>query len=584
MNKRLKKLAIGIALTVFAVFIFIKFCYINHRMISIFDDDRTTLVIEDNIDDSEARPLIDENEILLSYDTIKKYIDDNIWWDSELQKVTITTEDKIVRMQTDNLEAYVNNKPVTLNMPVKNVNGVIYVPILFLADFYNINIQHNKDDNVVIIDFKDKKVQTAKAVSKKAVVRTGKSVRYPIVEKLGKDTEDNTLLVYEKGEKWYKVRTARGAVGYIQKKYVKLDEESTTAEETKKDIKSSWKPQSGKINLVWDIYESRPDKIKADTMPGIDVVSPTWFELQKEPGKPIINRADSRYVEWAHNNGYKVWALFRNDFNSSANTSKFLNNTDYRDAVIRELLTYASLYNLDGINIDFENIKVSDKDALTQFVRELTPLLKEQGLVVSIDIGVPDGSENWSLCYDRKGLSEVVDYIIVMTYDQHWASSPTAGSTAQLSWVETYLQKTLEEVPKEKLLMGIPFYTRLWKEEKDEEGQVKVSSVAALSMDNAKKTVKNNNAQIEWDEESGQFYAEYTKEGATYKIWLEDENSIDLKSSLALKYDIAGTAIWARSFASKSIWSILDKNIKNTDSYKSWQENNQGKEREYNMD
>jgi len=489
-------------------------------------------------------------------------------------------------MQTDNLDAYVNNKPVTLNMPVKNVNGVIYLPIKFLADFYNINIQHNSEDNVVIIDFKDKRVQTAKPISSKAVVRKGKSLRYPIIEKLNTDSvseKDNTLLVFETDEKWYKVRTARGAVGYIQKKYVKLDEENITNEEPKKENKPSWKPESGKINLVWDMYEVRPDRIKTDLMPGVDVISPTWFELQKEPGEPIINRADSRYVEWAHNNGYKVWALFRNDFNSSENTSKFLNNTDYRDAAIRELLTYASLYKLDGINIDFENIKVSDRDALTQFVRELAPLLKEQGLVVSIDIGVPDGSENWSLCYDRKGLSKVVDYVAVMTYDQHWASSPEAGSTAQLSWVEKYLKTTLEEVPKEKLLLGIPFYTRLWKEEINEGGKVEVSSVAALSMDGARKTVKNNNAQIKWDDESGQFYAEYIKEGATYKIWLEDENSIDLKSSLVLKYDIAGTAVWARGFASDGIWSVLEKNIKNTDSYQSWQDISEGKKREYNI-
>ncbi len=248
---------------------------------------------------------------------------------------------------------------------------------------------------------------------------------------------------------------------------------------------------------------------------------------------------------------------------------------------MRQLLIYASLYNLDGINIDFENIYKEDKDALTQFVRELTPLLKEQGLIVSIDVTIPDGSDTWSKCYDRKALGEIVDYVMLMTYDQHWATSPVAGSVAQITWVEKNLVKVLDMVPREKLLLGLPFYTRLW-EETTVLGLKKVTNPKVLSMDAARKLVNDNNVEIMWDEKSGQFYAEYKNDGKTYKVWLEDENSINLKSSLVLKYKLAGACAWRRGDESPVIWEVLNKNLKLARNYSEWMESNTGTTYVYN--
>jgi len=506
-------------------------------------------------------------------------------------------------MKTDELEALVNNKPVTLNIPARESEGTVYIPIEFLSEFYGITIRYEVENNVVIIDPVSDIIQIARPINSNAVVRAGRSIKEPIVKEFGfledeeelniydesvnntasventdlitnridiEDLDDNALRVFKEYDNWYKVRTKGGIIGYIEKKFVMVEWVSSKNKFSYTDDEvEPWKPQKGKINLVWEMmYSTRPNLREIGKIEGLDVISPTWFQIQDDQGN-IINRADATYVEWAHQNGYKVWALFSNDFQDINATSRFLNNTDARDNAIRQILTYASLYKLDGINIDFENIYKEDRDALTQFVREITPLLREQGLVVSIDVNIPDGSDTWSKCYDHKALGEIVDYVALMTYDQHWAGSPVAGSVAQLSWVERNLVKVLEMVPREKLLMGIPFYIRLWQEE-EVAGAVKVTNPTVLTMKGAKEVISKYDAEVKWDEESGQFYAEYKKDGKTYKMWLEDENSINLKSSLVHKYKLAGTAAWKRSDASAEIWDVLNKNLKVFNNYQEW--------------
>jgi spore germination protein YaaH len=249
-------------------------------------------------------------------------------------------------------------------------------------------------------------------------------------------------------------------------------------------------------------------------------------------------------------------------------TNGFLNNTDIREKIIQQLLIYAKLYKLDGINIDFENIYLKDKGMLTQFMRELTPLLKEQGLIVSIDVTFRSSSENWSMCYDRKALAGIVDYMAVMAYDQHWAASPVAGSVAELDWVESNLIRILEEVPNEKVLLGLPFYTRVWKEEVVD-GKVKVSSTA-VSMGAVEKILSEKKPEVIWDENSGQHYVEYKVGKVTNKIWIEDSKSINLKTSLVHKYDLAGAASWRKGFEAENIWVVLQDTLKVKQDYSQW--------------
>ncbi|NMB96416.1 MAG: glycoside hydrolase, partial [Clostridiaceae bacterium] len=562
----------------------------NNDVVVAFQTDRTNLVIEDKIIIAKNPPMIVDEEILLPIEIIREYIDKDIFWDDNLKKVTITTKNRVIRMKTDELEAFVNNNPVNLNIPAKENNGTVYIPIEFLSEFYGIDIRHEEENNVVILDPTSSMIQIAKPINSKAVIRTGRSIKEPIIREYdflnieenveydphdensnstgtgenislisSQDTnlissyidiqelDDNVLRIFKEYDNWYKVRTKDGVIGYIEKKFVVVE---WIFIKNRFSLMESevipWKPEKGRINLVWEMmYSVRPNLQQIGKIEGLDVISPTWFQVEDDQGN-IINRSDATYVEWAHQNGYKIWALFSNDFQDIDATSRFLNNTDARDNAIRQILTYASLYKLDGINIDFENIYKEDKDALTQFVREITPLLREQGLVVSIDVNIPGGSDTWSKCYDHKALGEIVDYVMLMTYDQHWAGSPVAGSVAQLSWVENNLVKVLELVPREKLLLGLPFYIRLWQEEAVA-GTVKVTNPSVLTMKGAREVVNKYDATVEWDEESGQFYAEYEKDGKTYKMWIEDENSINLKSSLVHKYKLAGTAAWKRS-------------------------------------
>ncbi len=542
----------------------------NNDIVPAFNEAGLMLVIEgENIIPQKEPKIIDE-EILLPFDIVKKYFDPNIYWDEALQKVTITTKDRVIRMKTDVLDALVNNNPMTLNIPVTVEDDTVYIPIEFLGDFYGIEVSYIKESNIIIIDYKNSIRQIAEPIETDAVIRKGRSIRHPIIRKLEMtqaSSEKNTLRIFEEYDKWYKVRTWDGAIGYIEKRFVVV-KRMTVESLPQKEEPIAWKPANGKINLVWDmVYSRRENPASVGKMKGLDIISPTWFQVSNAEGE-LINRAYSKYVEWAHSEGYKVWALLSNDFTDLEMTSKLLNNTDARDNLIRNVLAYVALYKLDGINIDFENLYEKDKDAFTQFVREIAPFLREQGLVVSVDV-------NDIRCYDKKALSEAVDYIMYMSYDQHWSTSPVAGSVAQVTWVERILKRVLEneKVPREKLLLGLPFYTRVWKLETDANNKSKLTS-QALSMEAARKTIIENNAVTKWDEESGQFYAEYKKDNALYRLWLEDANSINLKSVLAHKYKLAGTCVWARNFASSDIWDVLNKNLKEMGSYKEWQNEN----------
>jgi len=561
-----------------AIFAMIDYYFIpNNQVVPPFRKEGINLVIDGVVTVQKEQPKVMNGEVLLPFDTIKAKIDNNIFWDSKLEKVTVTTDNRVVRMRTGSLSALVNNNVMTLNLPVSQNNGIILIPINFLSDLYDIDIVYSALNKVVIIDHKKSIVRYAVPVSTSAVVRNGCSIRSPIIYKPSEFsydvTQDNSningtmLRIYGAAGNWYKVRTTQGVVGFVEKRYVSI--KSIKTENTIDNPQNIiWKPYRGKINLVWEMmYEGKPDLSAIKGMKGLDVISPTWFQLQNEKGD-VINRSNGAYVEWAHKKGYKIWALLSNGFEGEM-TGKFLSNTDYRDNLIRQILTYSELYKLDGINIDFEDIRLEDKPDLTQFIREITPLLREQGLVVSIDI-------NTSASYDTKALADIADYIMVMTYDQHWRTSPVAGSVAQITWVESLLIKYLDVIPKEKLLVGLPFYTRLWKESTDANGNV-VVSCESLKMEEARTIIKENNAKVAWDKESGQFYAEYKKSGAVYKIWVEDKNSLDLKSSLSLKYQLAGTAAWSRTFETPDIWELLNSNLKEIGSYSEWALQNKNK-------
>jgi spore germination protein YaaH len=238
-------------------------------------------------------------------------------------------------------------------------------------------------------------------------------------------------------------------------------------------------------------------------------------------------------------------------------THEVLSSTEKREYVIKQILAFSALYDLDGINIDFENVGSDDGEYFVQFIKEITPYLKNQGLVVSVDMSVP---RPWTEHYNREALGEIIDYLIIMGYDEHWSTSPESGSVASIGFVLEGVEDTLLSVPKERVILGLPYYTRRWREEIID-GEIVVSS-KALSMSAAYNMLIENNAEINWDEVTAQYYGEYEISGILYRIWLEEERSIEEKVSLVQLYDLAGAAGWKLGLEKDEVWDVLYEYLK----------------------
>jgi spore germination protein YaaH len=543
----LRKIFLVLALIFAALFYTLLFMSLNS--VSVYSGEKPILVIENKVFES-IRPFIMENgHVLISYNIIKENLDPYIFWDPGENKVTITTYNKTVRLKTDSLTAMINTKPVEISFPVKVLDEP-YIPIRLLEELYGISVKVLSEHNRVIIDKQLPVRKMAGIRGREIAVKLSPSWFSPTVEKM---KQGQKLIVYGNEKGWYQVRTEDGVVGFVPGKKLEVFEMNFELKKAPEQFK--WNPGRGKLNMVWDyIHSSTPDMRREKAPKGLDIISPTWFSITDGRGT-IESKADISYIEWAHKNNLAVWALIDNSFDPDI-THEFLESSETRENIIRQILMYAELFHLDGINIDFENINLEDKRLLVQFMRELVPIMHEAGITVSQDITVKSQSANWSLCYDRKELGKTVDYLILMAYDEHWASSPESGSVASIGWVERGIKSLLEDVPPEKVILGLPFYTREWEETPGSDGTPVVKS-KALSMAQARETLKKNKARMSWDETSGQNFAYYTKGDSVYKIWLEDERSIKLKTSLVKKYNLAGTAAWRKGFEEPAIWDVI---------------------------
>ena len=315
---------------------------------------------------------------------------------------------------------------------------------------------------------------------------------------------------------------------------------------------------AGNLGVLWDWQapgEKESRLVQREKLPGIDVLSPSWFIIENAQGKIKTRHGSVKYVRQAHNKGYQVWALITNNF-APKMTSKLLDSPMARKRVIAQMEQMAKDYELDGFNLDFENINPADKDKLTDFVQEISKALKTQGLIISIDVTIPSNSGYWSKCYDRKAIAEVVDYMMLMAYDEHGANSEASGSVASLPWVEDGIQKTLQEgVPETKLILGMPLYMRLWQETK---GKVKAKT---LSMAQADKVIQEKGLVPVWLPQEGQYYFEYQEKNTRYRVWQENCRSLALKASLVNRYNLAGGAYWRSTLETEDVWPALSETL-----------------------
>ena len=456
-------------------------------------------------------------------------------------------------MPIDSKQIQVNSSNTTIKAGAIILDEVAYVPISELDEVYNIKTTYVESEDLVYIDSLDREQQTA-------TLKKDSSIKYKptiISATLAKAKQGDTLTIANRSDYpvpngWTRVRTENGTLGYIQTG--KLNEFKTIREKAEEKAKIE-----GPISLAWDYYsEYVSAPTRTGKIIGVNVVSPSFFYMTKYSTTNVYENVGNEgiaYVNWAHGNGYQVWPMLTNS--NMNETSKMLSDYKSRETVINQIIKYIKQYNLDGINIDFEGMYEADKDNFSRLLIEIRPRLNEIGAVLSVDVTAPDGAPEWSLCYDRYTIGKVADYVMFMAYDQYGVSATKAGTTAGHNWVEANVKKFLgqEEVKAEKIILGIPFYTRVWKEIN---GNV-ISSVVNIGNVN---NVIPSNATKTWDENLQQYYVEYKKGGATYKIWVEDEKSIEAKLDLVSKYNLGGAAYWEYDRATNSIWNLIESKIK----------------------
>ena len=480
---------------------------------------------------------IDENNnVFLSLADVRNYFDKYIEYDKENGSIVTTSEINIAKMSTKDNKITINGQEEELNSSAIEKNETIYLPFSEISEkVYDVDLEYIKDTNTIIIDSLDRKQEVANT-TKETKLKYKPQTLSGTLEKL----DANEQVVYiEETNNWAEVRSKDGTIGYIKKEDLGNVEVAREAKEYIDKVK-------GKVNLVWDYYSEyakAPDRT-GETMDGVNVVSPSFFSLERgSNGEIYDNTKDdgAEYIEWAHNNNYQVWAMFSNN-SLKDTTSQILNDYEKRETMIENLMDLVEEYNLDGVNVDFENMNESDKDVYSRFLIELAPRLKKIGKTLSVDVTAPDGSETWSLCFDRNTIANVADYIVFMAYDQYGTNSNKAGTTAGYNWVEENVKKFLgqEDVDPEKIILGIPLYMRLWEEEED--GTAKPEVVNMKDMFD----VLPENQVATWDEELKQYYVEYEEDGKTYKMWVENEKSVGEKINLANQYNLAGIAFWEK--------------------------------------
>ena len=548
-GKVIKRMLILLAILFVIVFILIK----AEDFIKEQASDKICVVINNtNVTSRLKNDLkVDDGIVYLSMEDMKNFFDKYIYIEDETNEIITTYDDKIASIGFDSNKLTLNGSTKKTSAHAVRENDIVYLPISEMKDVYDIELNNITESNVITIDSTDREQVKAQTKSKISV-KSKKEGFSRTVDKIDKDesvivVKNDNNEISEKG--WTKIRTQKGKVGYV--KTNKLEEIVTTreAKERKKQI-------DGKVDMFWDYYSQyvkAPDRT-GQVIEGVNVVSPSFFYLDKDTGelKDNVGDAGVAYINWAHSNGYKVWPMLSNSEAGIKVSSTILNSYSKRQQLIQSIVEKCAQYDIDGINVDFENMYEADKDKYSRFIIELTPRMLEMGIVTYVDVTAPDGDPNWSLCFDRNVLGHVADYLVFMGYDQYGTSSTKPGTTAGFNWVETSLKKIIDydEVDTEKIILGMPLYTRQWTV--DQDGTVKDKSV--VSMMNIKIP---NNVEKNWDDTLKQYYIEYVSGKNTVKMWIEDGNSIKEKVSLVTKYNLGGASCWKKDMETSNIWSII---------------------------
>lgn len=499
--------------------------------------------------------LLEEQAVLIggepyaAYTYVESQLNSCFYWDEETKGILLTTSGGVQTLLPG--DAAVAKTPGGQPAVQQESDGTVYISLDVVKEYTDLDYAYYSDPNRVVIRNEWDGVEQATVQSDTAQVRQKGGIKSLILADVQKG---DTLLYLENLDNWCKVMTADGYTGYIQTEDIS-EPEAIEARTAKKDSYERI-TRDHKINLVWHQSTSTEsnDAMAEMTaeMTGVNVISPTWFSVTDETGT-ISSLASADYVKLAHDAGREVWGLIDN-FNEAFDETTDLAYASVRSRIIEQLLAEAASCGMDGINVDFENLKEAGIPHYLQFLRELTSAAHAQNLVVSVDTPVPQA---YTMYYQRGEQARFVDYMIVMAYDEHFAGSEEAGSVSSLPFVQQAVEEMTRVMPADQVICGIPFYTRVWTEKF---GQSAITS-EVLGMDGTKNYAKENQMTETWDASLGQNVATVETSDARYTIWMEDEQSMEEKLKVIQSADLAGVAEWKLGFECADVWSLISEYI-----------------------
>jgi len=534
---------------------------------SLGSEDEVAILLNDEVTELKGKMI--DGEVYVDTDLLYDYLNSRFYWDAKENLLLYTTPTELITAEVGSKDYTVAKEKHTESYaPVKVDGDTAYVALKYVQKYTALEFEVMTDEVNRVHIANEFGTRDTVAVKKKAHVRYRAGIKSPILTDVEKG---DTLYVLPEEEdigEWTKVRTSNGFVGYIRNKYLGDKGQETTAANYEEPVYSSIS-KDYTINMAWHQVTNQDANSQvleaiAKTK-GLTTISPTWFFVKDNDGN-IESLASQTYVNYCHQNGIEVWALVEDiKYKDTITNYEILSRTSSRQRLVNNLIAKAIEYDLDGLNLDFEYINEETAKGYVEFIRELSIMCRLNGIILSVDNYVPADHNNH---YNRKEQGIVADYVIVMGYDEHFAGSQEAGSVASIGFVRSGIEETLKEVPAEKVINAVPFYTRLWEErpktdeelaEEDENSEYipYVVTSKAYGMDAADKVLNTNGAERTWDEASGQYYAEYTADGNTYKMWLEEEESIELKAALIKEYGLAGISAWKLGFERQDIWDII---------------------------
>ncbi len=507
------------------------------------DDTEAALVLNGCV--SEEKGLMIQGEVYVSADFVSQELNSGFYWDQESQAILLITPSGVMKIAPGDTTYSTAGGQAAVQT---GADGAIYIALELVKQYTDMDYAFYTEPNRAVMRTDWNGLRQVEVTAEQTDVRYRGGIKSDI---LTEAVQGETLYFLETLDNWVQVETADGYIGYVEKEDVS-DEQAAPVHVTDASLVFAGIRRDHKINLAWHQTTSQAANDALGSaianVTGVNVISPTWFSVVDNMGT-LSSLASAEYVTQAHAAGMEVWGLIDN-FDENFSTETALASYSVRTNIINQLIAAAQQVGLDGINVDFEQLSEASIPHYIQFLRELSAAAHGANLVVSVDTAVP---QSFTEYYNRGAQAETVDYMIMMGYDEHYAGSEEAGSVASLPFVEGGIQTLLEDIPAEKIICAIPFYTRIWTENF---GQVGVTS-EVLGMDGADQYVTQMGMTKIWDASVGQNVASVETDTARYTIWLEDEQSIEEKMKLIEKYDLSGVAEWKLGFERATVWGII---------------------------